>query len=123
MKKTLRILILGFLLWIICFIIAVIVWPLHDKQFMLFKSIMVVTGTVVNMALLAYYFNKISDSYFREGIAVGVIWFIENIVLDLIVLVGLLKTPPVDYLISPGLLYLNMPVLSIGIGYILSKRK
>jgi hypothetical protein len=123
MKKTLKIAFLGFLLWLICMIISVFVWPIHDSQFMLFKSIMVVTGTLVGILLLAYYFRKVTSGFIKEGVIVGIIWFVLNIFLDLIVLVGLLKTPLVDYLISPGIGYLCMPVMSIGVGYILSKKK
>jgi hypothetical protein len=123
MKNLLKIAFLGFLLWLVCMVIAVIVWPLHTSQFMLFKSIMVVSGTIVGMILLAYYFKKVKSNYIREGVVVGVVWFVLNIVLDLIVLVGLLKTPLVDYLISPGVGYLCMPVMSIGVGWILSRKK
>ncbi len=123
MKNLLKIAFLGFLLWLICMIVAVIVWPLHSSQFMLFKSIMVISGTIVGMLLLAYYFKGVSANYVREGVVVGVIWFVVNIALDLIVLVGMLKTPIIEYLISPGVGYLCMPAMSIGVGYILSKKK
>lgn len=123
MKKTLRITFLGFLLWLICFIIAVIVWPLHESQFMLFKSIMIVSGTVVGVLLLARYFKDVNANFVREGVIVGINWFVLNIVLDLIVLVWLLKTPLIEYLISPGVGYLAMPAMSIGVGYILSRKK
>jgi hypothetical protein len=123
MKNLLKIVFLGFLLWLICMVIAVIVWPLHASQFMLFKSIMVVSGAIVGMSLLAYYFKKVKTNYIREGVVVGVIWFVVNIVLDLIVLVGMLKTPLIEYLISPGVGYLCMPAMSIGVGFILSRKK
>jgi hypothetical protein len=123
MKKLLKIVFLGFLVWLICFIIGFIVWPLHESNFMLFKSIMIVSSTIVGILLLAFYFKKISANYIKEGIVVGITWFVVNIVLDLIVLVGILKSPLVEYLISPGIGYLNIPVMSIGIGYILSRKK
>lgn len=123
MKNLLRIVFLGFLVWLICFIIGFIIWHLHESQFMLFKSIMIVSSTIVGIVLLAYYFKKVNANYVKEGIVVGIIWFVMNIVLDLIVLVGLFKTPILDYLISPGIGYLNMPVMSIGIGWILSGKK
>jgi hypothetical protein len=123
MKKFLKVAFLGFLVWLICFIIGFIVWPLHESHFMFFKSIMVVSSTIVGILLLAHHFRGISSNFVKEGIVVGVIWFVVNIVLDLIVLVGILKTPLVEYLISPGIGYLNMPVISIGIGYILSRKK
>jgi hypothetical protein len=123
MKKIMKIALFGFILWLVCFIVAVIVWPLYDSQFLLFKSIMVVTGTLVGMYLLVYYFKKIGSNYVKEGVVAGIIWFVVNIVLDLIVLVGILKTPLIDYLISPGVGYLCMPVMSTGVGLALANKK
>ncbi len=122
MKKIFKIIVLGLLIWLICFIIGFIAWPLHESQFMLFKSIMVVSSSIVGILFLSYYFNKIEAKYLNEGILIGIIWFAVNIIMDLIVLVGLLKTPIADYLISPGIAYLTIPIMSIGIGSILNKK-
>jgi len=123
MKKVLRIAFSGFTLWLICFLIAVIVWPLHASQFMLFKSIMIVSGSVSGMWLLARHFKKVRNDYVKEGIIVGGIWFIVNIGLDLIVLVAILKSPLVEYLISPGIGYLCIPAMCIGVGYAISNNR
>ncbi len=123
MKKALRIILYSVIIWALGFIAGLILWPLHDSQFMLFKSLINVAGIIIGIVFLALYFNKISVNYISEGVAFGVAWFVINIGLDLIVLVGILKTPFIDYIISPGIIYLNMPVMSIGIGYILSKKK
>jgi hypothetical protein len=122
MKKALRIFILGVLIWIAGMAVSLIVWPFHESHFMLFKSIMVVAGNAIGIISFAYYFNRISSGFIKEGVAAGIVWFAVNILLDLIVLVCLLKMPLAEYLISPGIGYLNMPVMGIGIGYILSKK-
>jgi len=123
MKHALKIAFSGFLLWLVCFAIACVVWPLHASQFMFFKSIMIVSGSVTGMWLLARHFRKVQTGYLKEGVLVGIIWFIVNIGLDLIVLVAVLKTPLLEYLISPGIGYLCMPAMSVGVGYALSGRK
>jgi hypothetical protein len=88
-----------------------------------FYGIVAVSGTIVGVLLLAYYFRNITDKFIQEGLLVGSLWFAVNILPDLIVLVGMFKTPLVEYFISPGLMYLTMPPISTGVGYILSKKK
>ena len=109
-----------FLVWLILFIIGFLIFPLHQTQILLFKTIMVITGALVGIALLVLYYRKIENNFVSEGILVGVIWLTVNIVLDLIVLVGLFQNPVSEYFIGTGLRYLNIPVMSIGVGLILN---
>jgi len=122
MKKYLKIILFGTLIWLICFIIGMLVWSLHESQFMLFKSIMVVSSTLVGILFIYFYFKRINDDYLHEGLLIGIVWFIVNIILDLLVLVLLLKSPLVEYLISPGIGYLNIPIICTGMGYILDRK-
>lgn len=122
MKRILKILLFGFLVWLILFIIGFLIFPLHQTQILLFKTIMVVTGALVGMAMLVFYYRKIESNFVSEGIWIGVIWLTVNIVLDLIVLVGLFNNPVSEYFIGTGLRYLNIPVMSIGVGLILNGR-
>ncbi len=123
MKKNVKILLWGILLWLVLFIVGFIIYPLHDTNFLLFKTIMVVSSCLVGMIMLALYFKKVENNFVSEGIAIGIIWLAVNLLLDLIVLVGLFKTPVGEYFIGIGLRYLNIPIISIGIGKILSYRK
>jgi hypothetical protein len=122
MKRILKILFFGFLVWLILFIIGFLIFPLHQTQILLFKTIMVVTGALVGMSMLVFYYRKVESNFVSEGILVGVIWLTVNIVLDLIVLVGLFQNPVSEYFIGTGLRYLNIPVMSIGVGLILKGR-
>lgn len=42
----------GVLIWLICFALGVLAWPLHESQFLLFKTIMVVGGTLISMIFI-----------------------------------------------------------------------
>ena len=120
MKRILKILFFGFLVWLILFIIGFLIFPLQQTQILLFKTIMVVAGALVGMAMLVLYYRKVESNFVSEGIWVGVIWLTVNIVLDLIVLVGIFQNPVSEYFIGIGLRYLNIPIMSIGVGLILN---
>lgn len=119
MNKIVKILLFGFLTWLIPFVIGVLIFPLQSSMISLFKSIMIITGAITGVFLIVKYFQKINDNYLKEGITIGIIWFIINIILDLIVLVGLFKTPILDYILDTGIRYLMIPIMTIGFGHIL----
>ena len=117
-----KIVIFGILLWVICFLAGFFVWPLHQSHFLLFKSIMIVCSTLIGVILLVYIYKNFKTDFIKVGVTIGILWFVINILLDLIVLVGVLKNPIGEYFIGTGLRYLNIPIISIGIGWILSKK-
>ena len=74
MNRTILIVIYGFLVWLIPFLVAIPFYSpdgaiLVDEQ--LFKSIMIVTGAIVGAFLLVKYFKGISGVYIREGFIIG----------------------------------------------------
>lgn len=119
MNKLSKQILFGFLTWLIPFVFSFLIWPLHDSMLSLFKSIMIVFGAITGVIFIVVYFKKISSGYLRDGITIGFIWLAINIILDLIVLVGLFKTPTKDYFIDIGIRYLMIPIITVGFGYIL----
>ena len=111
----------GFLTWLIPFMVSFLFFtpngtPLIDITF--FKSIMTVLGCLVGVLLLIQSFTKIKTNYLKESIRIGLIWFLMNIVLDLIFLLPLGKLTIMDYIIQIGIRYINIPIISIGMGYL-----
>ena len=111
----------GFLTWLIPFIVSFLFFtpngtPLIDITF--FKSIMTVLGCLVGVLLLIQSFTKIKTNYLKESIRIGLIWFLMNIVLDLIFLLPLGKLTLMDYITQIGIRYINIPIISIGMGYL-----
>jgi hypothetical protein len=126
MKKYLRTGIYGFLAWLIPFVTAFFFYTKEGRltiDIFLFKSIMIVVGSVSAAFLLISYFKKISSGFLREGIIVGIVWFGLNIALDLLVLVPISGMTIPDYFAQIGLRYLAMPAMSIAVGTALFNRK
>lgn len=119
MNKNLKLILFGFLVWLIPFLVSVVIFPLKTSNNPLFEAIMpvVLTLTVVTFSYL--YLNGIEENFAREGVVTGVVWFIISIVIDL-----LLFLPPspmhmsfTGYIMDIGLTYLIIPIVTVGLGY------
>ncbi|MDM7925645.1 MAG: hypothetical protein QUS35_06470 [bacterium] len=123
MKTTGRIWVYGLLIWIIGMAVATVLWPLHASRLLLFKSLMVVTMTAAGMFFTVRVFDSVRSDHVKTGIRTGLIWTVLNWALDLIVLVGLMKTPAATYAMDVGLGYLAIPVITVGCGILLERKR
>lgn len=112
----------GFIIWLVLFIVGFLAFPLYESDLIFFKTIMIVSSTLVGMIALHLYLKKINGGYLRQGIFIGGVWFAVNLILDLIILVGALKNPLDEYLLHTGLRYLMIPIITIFVGLILEKK-
>jgi hypothetical protein len=122
MKTTSRIWLYGVLIWIAGMAVGTALWPIHASHTPLFKSVMVVTMTAVGMFFVVRLFHSITSDYLKTGIHAGLIWTVMNWIFDLIVLVGLLKSPLGMYVMDIGLRYLAIPIMTIGCGVLLENK-
>jgi hypothetical protein len=123
MKSTKRALLYGFLLWLIPFIVAFFVFPLRETERPLFETIMAVTVTLAVVVLSILYFGKMDGGYFREGIRIGILWFVISIVIDLLMFMwGPMKMSILNYMYDIGFTYLIYPTVTIGFGYLLQRK-
>ena len=110
----------AFLTWLIPFAAAV---PFYgpsglsiDQQ--LFKSIMIVAGSITAAILIVWCFRPVKKNFTHEAIVTGIVWLLANWILDLIVLVGLLGMALPDYAAQIGLRYLVIPAMVVAAGIV-----
>ncbi len=70
------------------------------------------------------YLKNIQTGFLREGVIIGVSWFIINIAIDLILF---LPTSPMqmslnNYMMDIGITYLLIPVITVGFGFLLNSK-
>lgn len=126
MNKHIRNILYGILAWLIPFVTSFFFYSKEGGltvDIFLFKSIMIVVGSISAAILLVSYFKKIDTGYLKEGIIVGLAWFGINILLDLLVLIPMSGMSVADYFTQIGLRYLVMPVMSIMVGASLANKK
>jgi len=123
MKKYIKIGLFGFLIWLIPFVISFIIFPLRETNRPLFESIMPVVLTAVVIVFSLLLITKKENKPIKEGILVGVSWFVLSLFIDLLLF---LPESPMqmtlgDYMMDIGLTYVLIIIIPIGIGYSLSK--
>jgi uncharacterized membrane protein YpjA len=126
MNKTLRNILYGFLAWLIPFISAFFFYSKEGGlaiDIFLFKTIMIVVGSIVGAFLLVSYFKRLRANYLMEGIIVGITWFVISILLDIFILIPMSEMSLPSYFTEIGLRYLVMPVMSIMVGAALENKK
>ncbi len=115
---TLRNLVYGLLSWAIPFFAAFAFYSREGQlvtDVFLFKTMMILIGGLAGAWLLVRAFRGVTPSL-GAGIALGFFWAAINWGMDLIVMVGLMGTDPVDWGISIGLRYLMIPIMAGAMG-------
>ncbi|MFH1802439.1 MAG: hypothetical protein ABH864_03230 [archaeon] len=124
MNKTLKIILLGILIWIIPFLTAFLFWDLETNQptvdMMVFNSIMAFVWAIGLAIALPIMFKK-SKNPVKDGWTAGISWYVILLALDIIFLVWLFGTPFSEWAYM-FLTYLNTAILTIVVGYIAKKR-
>ena len=111
-----RALLLGLLVWLLPFVIALIASQLKDSWRSLFESIMPVTLAAVVVGFSLLYFRQVGAPTVREGVILGILWSIVSVLIDLpLMLSPPIKMPLIEYLADMGLTYLMMPIITAGI--------
>jgi len=124
MKITGKILLYGFLIWLIPFLVAMGIFTIHESNRPLFESIMAVTVTLVAVLFSVLFFQNRTTNFRTAGLLLGLLWFAISFGIDLIMFsFGPMKMPFWEYVSDIGVTYLIIPVVTIGIGWLLKGRK
>ena len=124
MKSTKKALLFGFLLWVIPFVVAFLIFPIRNSDRPLFESIMPVVVVLCVVVFSILYFKVVEKHFSREGIILGISWFIISLAIDLLLFMpdSPMHMSFIDYVKYIGLTYLMIPAITIGVGYALNKR-
>lgn len=122
MHKYLKRILLGFVIWLIPFVVSCLVWDIEagvPTVSMGWFNALMAGFWALGFAIAAYfYFRDVAKkAAVKEGVWTGITWWFELCILDLIVLVGIFGMVMADF--YPMLLtYLNAVLICIAIGYL-----
>lgn len=122
MKHKITAVLYGFLTWLIPFFASLFFFSKQGEltiPIQTFKSIMVVVGSLSSVPLLVRYFNRVDKDYLKNGIFLGILWYVMNIGLDILVLLPLSKMSFQEYFPNIGISYFSIPIYVIGVGILL----
>ena len=116
MKSLKKAVLFGFLVWLVPFVVAVIIFPINQSDRILFESIMPVVLTISAVIFSNAYLKKVNADYLKEGILLGLMWFAISILIDLsLFMYGPMKMTFIDYVKDIGLTYIIIPTVTIGL--------
>lgn len=116
---------LGFISWLLPFALSFVFYKPSGEltvSYDLFKSLMIVLGSITGCFLLFRYFKFVGKDFIKQGVLVGISWFLINIVLDTLILLPMMGESFSNYFISIGLRYTVIPAISITMGYLLNRQ-
>jgi hypothetical protein len=124
MKPVWKMLLFGFLVWLIPFVVAAFIYHVRNSDRPLFESIMPIVISVCVVLFSGVYFRKQRGKYLKDGIMIGLVWLAISIAIDLLMFMqGPMKMDFVDYVKDIGITYLMIPIITIGMGYVIEKKQ
>ena len=122
MKSIKHVLIYGFLLWLIPFVVGVLSYPFRDSNVLLFESIMVVTVSSTAVWFAALYMRKQRTVSVLEAFLVGMVWTVINLAFDYVFFIrGPGKMAVMEYVYDIGITHLLYPVLTTAVAWASAK--
>lgn len=115
----------GFLVWLIPFIVAFLMYSIHESNRPLFESIMPLIITISVIIFSYLYFKNIDTNIKAEGAKLGIIFLLISLVIDLILFMpdSPMHMSLPNYIADIGLTYLMIPIITIGIAYAIDREK
>lgn len=83
-EQIFKIVFYGFLVWLVPFIVSFFIYPLKTAGNPLFESIMPLVITLMVVTLSYQYLKTLKTDLIREGIIIGIVWFVINIAIDMV---------------------------------------
>lgn len=123
MKSVKFVLLSGVFIWLITFLVSVVIFPLRHTDRPLFESIMPVVLTLSVMLFAFVYFKRVESDFAREGILVGIVWFLVSFAIDQLMFnFGPMKMAFIDYIKDIGLTYLIIPIITAGSRFVVQSK-
>lgn len=136
MNKNAKFFLFGILTWIPPYLLSLLFesrWKItlstlvcqrNLTLLILYKTLSLLLTMGVGAFLLVFYFRSVSGNHFREGLRVGVVWFVLNVLLDMMFVIpkgGInLEAYFINtYLPQVAVGYLALPVMAVAMAYAL----
>jgi hypothetical protein len=117
MGDRVRLVVYGFLVWLIPFAVGFVTFPIRIEQRELFESIMAVTLAAVVTSLAFDHLRRTSGGWTAAGLTAGIVWMAIAIVIDLpLFLSPFIAMSTGEYIADIGVTYLVIPIIAAGIG-------
>lgn len=118
-----KVLLYGFFLWLLPFMVSFPIFPLRESNRPLFESIMAVTVTLFTVLFSLLLLGKQQKVSLIVGIMLGLVWYFMSVLIDLSMFMwGPMKMTFIEYMEDIGLTYLVIPIITVGFSKLTGSR-
>ncbi len=118
-RKILKFILYGFILWGAILVFAYFIQPLKPLDQAFFDALLSIAIALFSVVFVFFIFRRKRVLFFREGLMAGLIWMIECLLLDMLMFHwGPVKMSFVSYFTEIGLFYVAIPIISGATGYL-----
>ena len=120
MKSFKITLLYGFLIWLIVFIVAFIIFPIHETNRPFFESIMPVSISIVTSFFTFKYLSKVENNFVKEGLYFGIVIIVINWIIDAALMLSPspMQMTLANYFQDIGFTYFMILPITLGFGFI-----
>jgi hypothetical protein len=123
MKKTGKILLIGVLIWLSIFILAMPFFMFYENQRALFETIISIITTFVITLFTVFRFKKVDANFIKAGFQLGLSWMFVCLFIDILMFsFGPMARPLWDYFKDIGFIYINIPIITLSVGTLLDHK-
>ncbi len=124
MNKGVKIVGYGFVMWFVPFLVSLVIYPIRTFANPFFESIMPVVIAITVVLLAITYFKTVNANFLKEGILIGISWFLVCISIDFLLFLSPspMQMSFTNYIMDIGFTYLIIPIVTVGMGYILVRQ-
>ena len=120
MKSFKKTVLYGFLIWLIVFATAFLIFPIRETNRPFFESIMPVIISIVTSFFAFKYLSKVENNFVKESFYFGIIVTVINWLIDVLLM---LSPSPMqmtlsDYFQDIGFTYFMILPITLGFGFI-----
>ncbi|MEO9484001.1 MAG: hypothetical protein ABJG47_11165 [Ekhidna sp.] len=123
MKQIIRLIVSGLAIWLVPFVLGFLFYDSSGQlaaDIFLFKSIMIISLTLITVLATNRYFKEIESDFVKKGMHAGLIWLVILLTLDVLILIPIAEMSARDYIYQIGLRYSIIPIISISVGFMLN---
>ena len=105
----------GFILWLVPFLVAFVLFGVRQSNRALFESLITVTGVACAVAASLLFFRNIREAGLVPGLEVGFAWAAISVLIDLPIFLNVFDMLLPQYAADIALIYLAFPLITTGI--------
>ena len=124
MKQVLGLIGLGILLWLMVFAGAMMLFMIRTEEPIFFETLISIVLAFSTVVVTIIYFYNVKKNFVLAGARAGIVWMLMSLAIDMpLFSSGPMHMEMIAYMKDIGITYVMIPVITVGMGIALARRR